>query len=99
MFAGGLLFAENASLTSGIPRALFEWGRIQSPGDWLPPLVVGAAILLYVVWMYRRDSVELRRPVGVLLTVLRMAAFVGLLIVYLEPQWRKIGRASCRGRV
>jgi hypothetical protein len=88
MFAGGLLFAENASLTSGIPRALFEWGRIQSPGDWLPPLVVGAAILLYVVWMYRRDSVELRRPVGVLLTVLRMAAFVGLLIVYLEPQWR-----------
>ncbi|MEX0713223.1 MAG: hypothetical protein WD278_12785 [Pirellulales bacterium] len=69
-------------------RTSFEWGRIQAPSDWLLPLVVSAAVLAYVWFMYRRDSAELSAPVGVLLTGLRMAAFVGLLVVYLEPQWR-----------
>jgi hypothetical protein len=82
MFSGGLLLAE------GAPRTLFEWGRIQADTDWVAPLVVAAAVLAYVVYMYRRDSVELNRALGVVLTVLRLAAFAGLLLVYLEPQWR-----------
>ena len=36
--------------------------------------------------MYRRDSVELRRGIGVLLAVLRIAAFAGLLLAYLDLQ-------------
>ena len=88
MFAKGLLFADVASPAAGASRALFEWGRIQSPGDWLPPAAVAAAILLYVLYMYRRDSVELNRAVGALLTCLRIATFAGLFLVYLEPQWR-----------
>jgi hypothetical protein len=88
MFAAGWLFAEAAPISAGASRALFEWGRIQSPADWLPPAAVAAAILLYVVYMYRRDSVELNRAVGALLTCLRIGTFACLLFVYLEPQWR-----------
>ena len=88
MFAEGLLFADAAPLAAGPSRALFEWGRIQSPVDWLAPAAVAAAVLFYVVAVYRRDSVELSRSVGVLLTGLRLASFAGLLVVYLEPQWR-----------
>lgn len=88
MFAEGLLIAAAASPAAGASRALFEWGRIQSPGDWLPPAAVAAAIVLYVLYIYRRDSVELNRAVGALLTCLRIAAFAGLFLVYLEPQWR-----------
>lgn len=81
-FFNGLLLAE------GAPRALFELGRIQADSDWIAPLVVSAAVLAYVIYVYRRDSVELNRAIGVLLTLLRLAAFAGLLVVYLKPQWR-----------
>ena len=37
-------------------------------------------------FMYRRDSVELRPGIGVLLAVLRLAAFAGLLLAYLDLQ-------------
>jgi hypothetical protein len=76
-FFNGLLLAE------GAPRALFELGRIQADSDWIAPLVVSAAVLAYVIYVYRRDSVELNRAIGVLLTLLRLAAFAGLLVVYL----------------
>ncbi len=75
-------------LAAQTTRSSFEWGRIQAPGDWLLPLGAVAAILLYVRWMYRRDSVELSAPVSWLLTSLRAAAFLALLVVYLQPQWR-----------
>jgi hypothetical protein len=45
-------------------------------------------ILVFVVSMYRRDAVELPGWLGVLLTLLRTAAFVGLFILFLQPQWR-----------
>jgi hypothetical protein len=38
--------------------------------------------------MYRRDSVELRRGAGVVLALLRLAAFAGLLLNYLDLQKR-----------
>ena len=47
-----------------------------------------AVILLFVRWMYRRDAAELRRPWGWVLTALRTAAFLGLLVLYLQPHWR-----------
>lgn len=75
-------------MNSDLARHSFEWGRVQSPIDWLLPLVVTVLVLTYVVWLYRRDSAELALPVRLLLVTLRMAAFVTLLVVYLQPQWR-----------
>ena len=69
-------------------RTTFEWGRIQSNSDWILPVVACVAILLFVRWMYRRDSVELHPVVGLLLTALRTATFFGLLIMFLQPHWR-----------
>lgn len=69
-------------------RTVFEWGRVQSPLDVLLPGLVAALVLAFVVHMYRRDSVELRLPVRWLLTALRMAAFLLLLVIYFQPQLR-----------
>jgi hypothetical protein len=72
----------------GAVRTTFEWGRIQSNADWILPVGVCIAILAFVHWMYRRDSVELRPVWRWILTALRTAAFVGLLILYVQPHWR-----------
>ncbi|HEX7448313.1 MAG TPA: VWA domain-containing protein [Pirellulales bacterium] len=69
-------------------RTLFEWGRVQSPVDLLAPAAAMAVVLTLVVYLYRRDGVELPAAVRWLLTVLRMAAFLALLAIYLQPQWR-----------
>jgi hypothetical protein len=57
---------------------------------WQKPLLVTVCVLVvaFVIYMYRRDSVELRRGVGVFLAVLRLAAFAGLLVNYLDLQKR-----------
>ncbi|HVA47577.1 MAG TPA: hypothetical protein VNH11_14505 [Pirellulales bacterium] len=74
--------------SSMLERSSFEWGRVQSPADWLLPIAATLLVLLYVGWLYRRDSAELPLPLRVLLVTLRIAAFVTLLVVYLQPQWR-----------
>ena len=61
---------------------IFEWGRIQSNSDWILPVGVCLAIMLFVRYMYRRDAVELPMFLGWILTVLRTAAFLGLLIMF-----------------
>jgi hypothetical protein len=66
----------------------FEWGRIQSNADWILPVIVCVAILFFVGYMYRRDAVELKPVWRWLLSVLRVAAFFGLLVLYLQPHWR-----------
>lgn len=72
----------------GFVRTTFEWGRIQSNADWVLPIAVCVTLMLFVRAMYRRDAVELHPLVGWLLTILRTAAFLALLVLYLEPQWR-----------
>lgn len=69
-------------------RSYFEWGRIQSNNDWVLPLAGFMLVMLLVRWMYRRDSVELSPWTGWVLTLLRVMAFAGLLVIYLKPQWR-----------
>ncbi|MHC4176490.1 MAG: VWA domain-containing protein [Planctomycetota bacterium] len=72
----------------GVTRTTFEWGRIQDPVDWILPIVVFLVIGVFVWAMYRRDAVELHPLLAWLLVALRTAAFLGLLIYYLQPQWR-----------
>jgi hypothetical protein len=72
-------------------RTKYEWSRLQSFTEWWqkPLLVVICLVVVgFVVYMYRRDSVELRRGVGALLALLRIAAFGGLLVNYLDLQKR-----------
>ena len=54
------------------------------------------AIVAFAVWMYRRDSVELRPGVGWLLLALRLAALAGLLVFYLASG--KADRAQGRAQ-
>jgi len=82
------MFVALPLLAEGAFRSTFEWGRIQSSIDWLPPLAVMLAIAAYVIYAYRRDTAELHGLVSVLLTCLRLTVFVGLLLIYLEPRWR-----------
>jgi hypothetical protein len=51
-------------------------------------VAVFVAIGVFVWAMYRRDAVELRPLLAWFLVVLRTTAFLGLLILYLQPQWR-----------
>ncbi|MCE5267336.1 MAG: VWA domain-containing protein [Planctomycetaceae bacterium] len=83
-----MMYAMLPLLAESVLRTTFEWGRIQSNADWILPIGVLVAVLLFVRYMYRRDAVELRRPWAWLLTALRMAAFLGLLVLYLQPHWR-----------
>jgi len=75
-------------LAEGATRVTFEWGRIQSNSDWILPIAATLLILLFVRAMYLRDADELSPHVGLFLTGLRTAAFLGLLVLYLQPQWR-----------
>ena len=75
-------------LADGGIRRTFEWGRIQSNADWILPICACVALGLFVRYMYRRDARELSPVMGWLLTALRSAAILGLLILYLQPQWR-----------
>ena len=72
-------------------RTKYEWSRLQSLNDWWQkPLLVVVCLFVvaFVAYMYRRDSVELRPGVGVILALLRIAAFAGLLLNYLDLQKR-----------
>lgn len=75
-------------LADGLERTVFELGRIQSNIDWLLPVAVLAAVAVFVVLVYRADCVELGPLKAAALVTLRLAAFVGLFIMYLQPGWR-----------
>jgi len=82
-------------LADALLRTRFEWGRIQSLSEWMSPaaawtLLVGAAlaVLLVAVLVYRRDTEELRPTTAAVLVALRVAALLGLFVLFLQPQWR-----------
>lgn len=69
----------------------YEFARLQGfTENWQYALLglVCAAVIAFVIYMYRRDSVELKPGVGVLLMALRLFAFVGLLLHFLHLEKR-----------
>jgi len=73
----------------GMLRETFEFARVHSnPALWLLIAPIFVAVLAFVGYMYYRDSIELAPGLAVFLAVLRMAVFFGLLVLFLEPQWR-----------
>jgi hypothetical protein len=76
-----MLFAADGDTT------YHRFARLQAMTEgwqWLLLLVLCLAILTYVVTMYRKDSVELRSGVAVLLVVLRLTALLGILFYFFD---------------
>ena len=71
-----------------ITRTNFECGRLQSDYDFLLPTIAFTLLVAFVVSVYRADARELGRGWATLLISLRTLALAGLLVVYLQPQWR-----------
>ena len=63
-------------------QALSEWWQ------WLLLMGVIAAIVTYVVWMYRKDSIELSRGLALLLGGLRLFALLGILLFFFQLEKR-----------
>ncbi len=83
--------AQNTAAGEALTRTRYELARVQAFTEWwqMPLLVlVCVLVLAYVAYLYRRDSVELKPGIGVLLVVLRLAAFCGILLVFLDVQKR-----------
>lgn len=63
----------------------YKLARLQTMTEWwhwLVLLVISAAIVAFVVWMYIRDSVELPRGLAISLCLLRLVAFFGILFFF-----------------
>ena len=70
-------------------RTHFEFGRdLSTPWHWILPAAVLVLLAWFVVAIYLRDCVELGGRRAAVLIALRLLAFLGLLVVYLQPQWR-----------
>ncbi len=82
--------AQTTAAVESPPQLTFELGRLLSFGPWQWVLLVAVivAVAAIVISLYRRDTVELGRGVAVLLVTLRLGAFLGLLWIYLLPQYR-----------
>ena len=63
-------------------------GAMDQWWHWLLLIGVMIAIILFVTSLYRRDGVELKRPTRWTLRLLRIAAFVGILIFFLKIEKR-----------
>ncbi|HEY2882244.1 MAG TPA: vWA domain-containing protein, partial [Pirellulales bacterium] len=93
---------ESATDPNAPSRTRYELSRIQSFSEWwqTPLLVlVCLLVLVFVGLMYRKDSVELKPGVGVLLTLLRLAAFAGVLLMYLDVERRSETKVVHNSRV
>lgn len=78
-------------LAQASTRTYYEVARLSAFDEWwhwLAFLGATLALLALVVFTYRRDSVELPRPTRWLLLGLRLAAFAGLLVFFLQIEKR-----------
>jgi len=84
-----LLFAQADASPS---RIVYEFARLREYDDLRLPLaiiaVAVAGIVALVWYLYRHDTVELPRGVGILLAILRCVALAGLLVFFLGIERR-----------
>ncbi len=94
--------AETTPVAEALTRTRYELARVESFSEWwqMPLLVlVCVVVLVYVAYLYRRDSVELKPGIGFLLMFLRLAAFCGILLAYLDVQKRTETKVVHNSRV
>jgi hypothetical protein len=83
-------------------RVTYEFSRLQEYTERWHLLVLAAVCALiagFAVWMYRRDTVELRPGMGLLLLALRLATLAGLLVFYLHLEKRTERKVVHNSRV
>lgn len=83
-------------------RVIYQWLRIEQLDEWwhwLALVVSVIAVSAFVVFWYRRDSVEHPRTVGWALVLLRLAALVGLLLYFLQLDKRTEQRVVRDSRI
>ena len=83
-------------------RTFIEIGRAQAMTQWWHWIALLASclvLLAFVVMTYRRDSAELPIGMRLLLTLLRIAAFAGLLLFFLQIEKRTEKKITKNSRV
>lgn len=72
-------------------RVYYQWMRLEQLDQWHHWFLLVcciAAIIAWVVMWYRKDWVELPKSIGYALLILRLTAFIGILIFFLDLQKR-----------
>ncbi|MBA3482013.1 MAG: hypothetical protein H0T51_09380 [Pirellulales bacterium] len=81
----------------------YRFGRLEQFDDprwmWAGVAIVAALLALFVVWQYRRERSALSGWMGVLLAALRLTAFAGALLFFLEPLKRTDQQIVTESRV
>lgn len=70
-------------------RIIYRLGGMLTLEPWWQPLLLGAVAILslaYAIAMYRRDGVELSRPMTLSLLLLRLGVFLGIGLFFLGPE-------------
>ncbi|MEM7477038.1 MAG: VWA domain-containing protein [Planctomycetota bacterium] len=83
-------------------RIVYQWLRLEELQEWWHWLILVAActaILGFVLFWYRRDSVEQMKPTGWALTTLRVAALLGVLLYFMQLEKRTEQRVVRSSRV
>ena len=83
-------------------QVYYRFSRPQAMTEWWQWLVLASVVLVvgsYVVWMYRRDSMELPRTTCWVLSILRLLVFAGILFFFLDLEKRTQQRLEKPSRV
>ena len=73
--------------------------RITSWWHWIALVTSCIGILAFVIWMYRRDSVEIRSGMAFTLLLLRVFALAGILVTFLNLEKRTERKVVRNSRV
>ncbi len=77
----------SANTPLGQTLVVYQWLRAEQLDQWWHWILLAtvcALILSYVWYWYKRDAVEQHRPVGWALALLRIAAFTGLVLYFMQ---------------
>lgn len=74
--------------------SFFRFGRVETAGDLFVPLLVGVAVVVWLVYRYRRDLAELAPVARWTLLTLRLIAVAGLFLFFLQPRAESLVGAS-----
>lgn len=81
----------------------YRFGRLDGFDDprllWAGVAVVAALLALFVFWQYRRERSALSGPMSVVLAALRLTAFAGAILFFLEPMKRADQQLVTQSRV
>lgn len=79
-------------IAAGSEHVYHEFARVQrldQGWEWLAIIAGALGLVTWILWLYRRDTSELPRGTAWSLWLLRLAAFLGLVLFYLEPEKRR----------